>query len=640
MVFKNILSIFIMLTAFLSFSQNENLCTVLTLSDELKTNANAVVRLDQTQIEIPDVKTLKTTYKRIVTVLNKEGDNDVYAVVSYDTGIDIKKLGAIVYDAFGNEIEKYRKSDFKDVSAVSDFSLYEDSRVKYLEYTPTKYPYTVEFYYETLTSNTAYIPTWSPIEGYFVSSENSSVEIIYDESLGLKTKEQNFEDCDITNKSTNGRLYYISKNTLAVKPEAYSPPLIDIKPLLKIAVDNFYYEGYKGSSSNWEELGKWMYDELLKERTVLPEATKAEIKSKVAGVENPIERAKIVYQYVQDRTRYISVQEGIGGIQPIAASKVDEVKYGDCKGLTNYTKALMDVVGVETYYTRVNASDRNLVSIDKDFVTFVGQTNHVILNMPNNGDDIWLECTSQTSPFNYSANFTDDRDVFVITPNGGKIVHTKVYTSKENSLVTKAKVSIDAEGGISGDVSLVSQGTQYGRHEGVQDEELKDQKLWYKNYWDYINNLELASMNFEDDRDSIVFTEKVELNATKYASKTGGLFLVQPNMFNRITSAPPKYKERKLPFQINRGFLDLDEYEITLPEGFVVDALQDDVNISNQFGEYQFSITQTSENTLLFKRKFLLNKGKYTREEYKDFRSFWVKIVRHDKSKIVIKQKS
>ncbi|WP_412983846.1 DUF3857 domain-containing protein [Pontimicrobium sp. IMCC45349] len=629
-----------MLTAFLSFSQNENLCTVLTLSDELKTNANAVVRLDQTQIEIPDVKTLKTTYKRIVTVLNKEGDNDVYAVVSYDTGIDIKKLGAIVYDAFGNEIEKYRKSDFKDVSAVSDFSLYEDSRVKYLEYTPTKYPYTVEFYYETLTSNTAYIPTWSPIEGYFVSSENSSIEIIYDKNLGLKTKEQNFEDCDITNKSTNGRLYYISKNTLAVKPEAYSPPLIDIKPLLKIAVDNFYYEGYKGSSSNWEELGKWMYDELLKERTVLPEATKAEIKSKVAGVENPIERAKIVYQYVQDRTRYISVQEGIGGIQPIAASKVDEVKYGDCKGLTNYTKALMDVVGVETYYTRVNASNRNLVSIDKDFVTFIGQTNHVILNIPNNGDDIWLECTSQTSPFNYSANFTDDRDVFVITPNGGKIVHTKVYTSKENSLVTKAKVSIDAEGGISGDVSLISQGTQYGRHERVQDEELKDQKLWYKNYWDHINNLEVVSMKFNDDRDSIVFTENIELKAKKYVSKTGGLFLVQPNVFNRINSAPPRYRERKLPFQINRGFEDNDEYEITLPEGFVVDALQDDVNISNQFGEYQFSITQTSENTLLFKRKFLLNKGEYTKEEYKDFRSFWLKIVRHDKSKIVIKHKS
>ena len=640
MVFKNILSIFIMLTSFLSFSQNENPYTVLTLSDELKTNASAVVRLDQTEIEIPDVKTLKTTYKRIVTVLNKEGDRNVDAVVGYDEEIEIKKIGAIIYDKFGEEIDKFRKSDFKDVSAVSDFSLYEDSRVLYLDYTPVNYPYTVEFFYESTTKNSAFIPFWRPIDSYFLSVENSELNIIYDPSIGLNIKEENINNETIINNSINGHLHYRAENVLAIRPESYSPPFKEFTPHVKVAPKKFFYEGYYGNSESWESLGKWMHDELYIHRTELSETTKREILDLVSGVESPIEKAKIVYQYVQDRTRYISVQIGIGGIQPIEASKVDEVKYGDCKGLTNYTKALLEVVGLPSNYVIVNASSRNLFDIDKDFVSMLGQANHMILNIPNNGDDIWLECTSQTSPFNYSANFTDDRDVFVITPNGGKIVHTKVYTSKENSLVTKAKITIDAEGGISGDVSLISQGTQYGRHEGVQDEELKDQKLWYKNYWDHINNLEVVSMKFNDDRDSIVFTENIELKAKKYVSKTGGLFLVQPNVFNRINSAPPRYRERKLPFQINRGFEDNDEYEITLPEGFVVDALQDDVNISNQFGEYQFSITQTSENTLLFKRKFLLNKGEYTKEEYKDFRSFWLKIVRHDKSKIVIKHKS
>ncbi|MDP4989490.1 MAG: DUF3857 domain-containing protein, partial [Polaribacter sp.] len=109
---------------------------------------------------------------------------------------------------------------------------------------------------------------------------------------------------------------------------------------------------------------------------------------------------------MQQKTRYISVQIGIGGWEPIAANLVDDVGYGDCKGLTNYTKALLDVADVTAYYTVVYADDR--IDVDKDFSSLQG--NHVILNIPNNGKDVWLECTSQTMPFGFLGDFTDDRD--------------------------------------------------------------------------------------------------------------------------------------------------------------------------------------------------------------------------------------
>ena len=64
--------------------------------------------------------------------------------------------------------------------------------------------------------------------------------------------------------------------------------------------------------------------------------------------------------------------------------------------------------------------------LEKDFASMQG--NHVILNIPvENQEDIWLECTSQKLPFGFIGDFTDDRDVLVITPEGGKIQHTKKY---------------------------------------------------------------------------------------------------------------------------------------------------------------------------------------------------------------------
>ena len=163
-------------------------------------------------------------------------------------------------------------------------------------------------------------------------------------------------------------------------------------------------------------------------------------------MKDPIEKAKIVYAFMQNKTRYISVQVGIGGWEPIAANKVDAVGYGDCKGLTNYTKALLDAVGVTSYYTVVFAQDRR--DIDKEFASLQG--NHVILNIPNKGKDVWLECTSQTTPFGFLGDFTDDRNVLVITPEGGIIKRTPKYINKDNLQTINADITLKENGSVNG----------------------------------------------------------------------------------------------------------------------------------------------------------------------------------------------
>jgi transglutaminase-like putative cysteine protease len=74
--------------------------------------------------------------------------------------------------------------------------------------------------------------------------------------------------------------------------------------------------------------------------TILPEETKAKMRALIGDEKNPIMKAKLIYDYVQQKSRYVSIQVGIGGWKPMDASDVDRLGYGDCKGLTNYTKAL------------------------------------------------------------------------------------------------------------------------------------------------------------------------------------------------------------------------------------------------------------------------------------------------------------
>ncbi|MCK7533460.1 MAG: hypothetical protein MZV63_21720 [Marinilabiliales bacterium] len=69
-------------------------------------------------------------------------------------------------------------------------------------------------------------------------------------------------------------------------------------------------------------------------------------------------------------------------------------------------------------------------TVYKDFVD--NQFNHAILCIPLQRDTVWLDCTSQTLPFNYLGDFTDDRYALLITPDGGKMVRTPAFTRKEN----------------------------------------------------------------------------------------------------------------------------------------------------------------------------------------------------------------
>ena len=117
----------------------------------------------------------------------------------------------------------------------------------------------------------------------------------------------------------------------------------------------------------------------------------------VTGIEDKLEKAKIIYKYVQENTRYISVQIGIGGFRPINAIDVDRVKYGDCKGLSNYTMALLKAVNVPSYYTVVEAGNRK-VDFEDDFAD-LRQGNHAILAIPYKGSYYWIDCTSQIHPF-------------------------------------------------------------------------------------------------------------------------------------------------------------------------------------------------------------------------------------------------
>jgi len=625
------------LSCFLGYAQNPDY-SVAQIPEELKENADAVFRQDFMEIEINSIKNMTTRVTNVWTVLNSQGNKLINNSIYHNNSIKINKAEVKIYNASGKEIRKFKKKEFKDRSSVSSGTLYSDAREMYVDYTPTSYPYTFEITYETTSKNTVFLPNFYFLSAYRLSTQDVKLSIFYNPNeLELKTKEQNLELIKVNKTTTPGSIHYETQNLTAITKEILSPDFYDFTPQVKFAPKKFVYEGVQGEASNWIEFGEWFYHNLFKGRDKVSEKTLLEVKQLVKGVDDPIERARLVYEYVQNNTRYISVQVGIGGYQPIPADEVDLVKYGDCKGLSNYTKALFEAVGVPAYYTHIN-SGNNQKNLDPDFYSMT-QANHVILAIPNGDDYIYTDCTSQIHPFGFIGDFSDNRYAHIIKPDGGKLVKTTAYLNEDNLESYSIKGILDDDGQLTASLEITSRGLDYDRKLYLPIFSSLEIDTHYKKRWSNIRNLQVSNIQFENDKREVVFKEQVEISAKNYASKSGDRFILEINPFSKYTSVPPRYEKRTQPILIKRGFYETTTFDLTLPEGYEIEAMPTVLNTSSSFGDYEVNIQENEDHSLSFTRQFLLKAGTYPKDSYSDFRDFLSKVATQDNLKIVLIKK-
>jgi len=597
---------------------------------ELLPYASAVIRDREESVQVNDLDNTIYHIKEAITVLNKNGDDIAHIVVEHDKSTIIKYIKGSVYNSFGKQIGKFSEGDFDDVSAGHDFSLFEDVRIKHYLPSITEYPYTIVYEYEQRLKQSLELPQWEPVSNFGVAVEKSSFTFICKPDFNIRYKEINFPGKVNIGKNSSGLKTYTwtADNLKAVKDEPFSPYYKNYMTSVEIAPEKFSYYGINGSYTNWNELGKWEYDKLLATRRDLPEETVAHIKEITKNIADPKLKAKKIYEYMQDKTHYISVQVGIGGNQPFLASDVDKQNYGDCKALVNYTQALLNAVNIDSYYCVVESGRDYKVNLLHDFAS-MEQGNHIILCLPFKNDTTWADCTSQTIPFGYLGDFTDDRTVLACTPEGGKLMHTPKYTTRDNLKSRRADFVINNQGDLSGSMVTTFKGTYYDyRDELINEPRVEQNKMLQRIY--PINNLDIESLDIKQDKSfDPVTTENIKLHARDYASLSDGKYFFTLNPVNRVEEPPRQVRNRLNSVYINRGYTDVDEVTYTIPKGYHLEKDPLDVSIVKPFGKFTVSMSLNG-NRLIYKRRLQLIDGTYNSDTYQDLVDFYQDIVDAD----------
>ena len=602
---------------------------------DLVKDAYAVVRQNDEKIELLKVDELKYTENVVVTVLSKAGDNYVGAQAYYNPNTKIDVFEATLYDAFGKEVKKFKSKDLLDQSAVSNGQMYTDDRIKYLNFTPTSYPYTIHYKITTTTKNTIGIPKWFPIKAPNLSVEKSSYQFSNKTNATIRLKENNFTGFNIQKTGDQNNLNYTYNHIPAFNEEDKMVSIRNIFPNAILASNQINIDGVKGNYDNWNDYGKWTYTYLVNGKQDFTSPQKEYFKGLVKEAKSDKEKVQILYKHLQKKVRYIGVQLGIGGLSPYPASYVESKSYGDCKALTNYMLSMLDAVGIKSYYTEVH-SGSSPKDMTEDMMYLQGD--HVILYVPLKDEDIWLETTSQTAAFNYLGDFTANRKVFILDETGGKIIPSQQFKPETNQLLVNGAATISADGTLNTKLSEVSKGLIYENLARYAQLTEKDLDLRLKNRFSNLQGIKFNKKEFNDNWNEAIFTSNFDFSVPNYAKIQGNNIIINIIPINREETSLKKTKDRKFDFKVESGYVDEVSYVLTIPSGYKMPQRFETINVKSVFGEYSLEINPKDQNNFEIKRVYTQLTGDFSKEKYNEYVEFRRQIAGYDNTKLLLEK--
>ena len=595
-------------------------------------NAYSIVQDAMTEIICESTSSALRKESYTITILNEKGRDAAHFFCVCDKFTSLRKFSGEITDANGKVIRKIKKSDLQ----MSEYSsgLTSDDYTYYYECNLPRYPLTIKYEWEVkYKDGLICYPTFRPQKAYNQSVVNATYRLYTPAgnparyrmvNMKAEVKQEVTSKGDILTEVSSGPM-------TAIEYEPFGLSFAERLPRIHFSPKLFTFDGTQGDMSSWQSYGIWQ-NSLLTGRDQLAEPIKLKLRELTAGCNTPREKVQVVYNYLAETTRYVSIQLGIGGLQPIAASDVCRAGFGDCKGLSNYTHAMLKELGIPSVYTVISTDNERLLP---DFSS-VDQMNHAILQVPLPEDTLWLECTNPQLPFGYVHSGIAGHDALLITKEGGIMCRLPSYPDSLNTQTTSASVTLTPTGGAKIKASGISRLFQYESMAGITRLEPSHRKDYLRSGINLIqaniNNIQINEAKEVIPMIDIQYTIETE----QYGNKTGNRLFIPANIFRKGFTTPD-LKQRVQDIHINYGYLDTDSICLQIPEGYTIESLTKTCQVTSSFGSFSSSLMIKDKEICIIHR-LLMHRGIYPKEIYKDFLEFRKQIAAQYSSKIILKK--
>lgn len=605
-------------------------------------DTDAVVLLDEQVTTVHDNGEITTAYRRAYKILRPEGRSRAAAAVYFDSDTRLTYLKGWSIPAQGREYE-VKEKDALETSSFSE-DLYSDTHYKILRIPGAEPGSVVGYEYEQRERPYVFQETFWFQDDIPVRRARFALSL----PPGWEYEEHWTNHAP---QPAQGGPAWELTDLPAVESEPSMPAWRALAARLSVS----YFPkdaGLRGKSlASWREVGMW-YGRLSADRRGSTPEMKKKVGELTAAAPSPLEKMRALADFVQRDVRYVAIELGIGGHQPHFAGDIFTNRYGDCKDKATLLGAMLNEIGVESYYVLVQTA-RGVVTPEAPALTF----NHAILAIrlpqeapadafaatvqhPKLGRLLFFDPTSELTPLGSLPADEQKNRVLLVTGEGGELVELPLLAPETNRLQRTAKLSLGANGALTGEVRELRSGDHAaGRRSQLLSVPLAQRGKVLEDFLgSFLPGFSLLSTDIENleksDRDLEL---RYSFSAQNYAQSAGELLLVRPRVLGQKSSDVLEMKDRKQPVEFEAASLESDTYEIALPEGYEVDELPPPTLLDAGFAEYHSKVEMTGK-VLRYQRELRIKDVFIPTERLPELKQFYRQVAADENRSAVLKR--
>ena len=396
------------------------------------------------------------------------------------------------------------------------------------------------------------------------------------------------------------------------------------------------------SLNSWQEYAAW-YWKLQHPRVVADDAIRARVRELTAGKTTDEAKARAIYDWVANHVRYVGLEFGLAAYQPHAATLVNDKLYGDCKDKATLLITMLDLAGIKAYPVLLTTDDTRKL---RNFLPALDWFDHCIAVAQISGKEVWLDATAESCAYGDIPDSDRGSDALVIHDNAGVFETIPEYKPEENGSVYRLRITPAPADTVNMDVELILRGTGAqglrGQLRSLTPEMREKVKTGFARAFGREAKLKECVLPEPFDKTDPVKI-KVELTAASHFKKVGDFLLTPASFMNAVSTSqlenPFTDETRKLPISVSTASQWQLEVDMALPDGYEVEALPADVDLSCALYSYHRHAAKSSDGKSLRLTETVVNSiGEVPASDYALVKTYYDKVAKAYQDEIILKK--
>jgi len=605
------------------------------------TDVPGVVLLDEGIVKVKDNGEAWARYRYAVKILTGEGKDLAMHIIPYDEETRVSEVKAWHLTPTGSIVELKKEQVME--TAFSGSALYADAKQKILGFAGAQPGSVMGFEWEQKERPDMLQDIWHFQSRLPVVLSRYRLELPKD----WQVKGIVFNHPEITPARDGENTYTWELRDLPPIPvEEMMPKLRSLSPWLAVSYFPPADRGprqYKTLAS-WQDVSRW-YAELVSPQVILSDELTSKVRELTSNISDEMDKIRTIAAWVQKHIRYVAIEVGIGGYRPHSSLAVYRNSYGDCKDKVCLLQAMLKAIGIESHPVLAYAGDPEYVR--PEFPS-PKQFNHAIIAVSVKADLptvveheklgrlLFFDPTDQETAVGDLPFLLQGGWALVTKGGGGNLIRLPILPESLNSLKREVTARLSEKGRVGCLVREEMRGQVAALEKaflGSQSETERRRSIEHS-LSRYVPGATLAKFDYQEREDGSI-TEQYEFVTDSYINRMESMMLFRPTILGSRQEIGYPKTARKHPFLMPLGYTSEAVVKIELPEGYRVDELPEEINLSREFGHFRTSY-QLDGRQLVYTRHLSLRRTKIPSEVYQELREFFKRVHNSDQANVVL----